>query len=107
MSIPKGGRGKMASYKTIQVRCPEPVKDKVMQVIQSFHDGSSENLNTSIHSPSERYEIALKILAEYLQEKGLNESGSTRNWVEFNKLKAWLEVKHYSLSGGCSDESGL
>ena len=34
----KGGRGKKAPYKTVSVRCPEPVKAAVMRLIQKFHD---------------------------------------------------------------------
>lgn len=45
MSIPKGGRGKKAPYKTVQVRCPEPVKPVVEKIIDQFRSGE-ENLNT-------------------------------------------------------------
>jgi FtsZ-binding cell division protein ZapB len=48
MSLPKGGRGKQAPYKTIQVRCPEPVKLIVQEIIRQFHEQGTENLNTGI-----------------------------------------------------------
>jgi hypothetical protein len=48
MSLPKGGRGKQAPYKTIQVRCPEPVKARVQEIIRQFHEHETENLNTGI-----------------------------------------------------------
>lgn len=34
---PKGGRGKKADYRTVQVRCPEPLKFTVCQMIQRWH----------------------------------------------------------------------
>jgi uncharacterized coiled-coil DUF342 family protein len=52
MSIPKGGRGKQAAYKTIQVRCPEPIKPLVVELIRQFHEQGTanpvSNLNTSL-----------------------------------------------------------
>ncbi|HEY9750049.1 MAG TPA: hypothetical protein V6C63_15295 [Allocoleopsis sp.] len=52
MPTPKGGRGKQAPYKTIQVRCPEPVKPLVAELIRQFHErgtaNSVDNLNTSL-----------------------------------------------------------
>jgi predicted nucleic acid-binding Zn-ribbon protein len=53
MSLPKGGRGKQAPYKTIQVRCPEPIKPIVQEIIRQFHEQGTENLNTGITEAQE------------------------------------------------------
>ncbi len=37
MSIPKGGRGKKAEYRTVPVRCPEPLKLTVQEIIRRYH----------------------------------------------------------------------
>lgn len=37
MTTPKGGRGKKADYRTIQVRCPEPLKFTVHELIRRYH----------------------------------------------------------------------
>ena len=69
---PKGGRGKRADYVTVQVRCPEPIKAAVINLINQWHLGETtpqtnqldelqaeiirltqlnENLNTAIIKP--------------------------------------------------------
>lgn len=70
---PKGGRGKRADYVTVQVRCPEPIKAAVINLINQWHLGGetppqtnqldelqaeiirltqlNENLNTAIIKP--------------------------------------------------------
>jgi len=45
MTKPKGGRGIRASYQTIQVRCPIPIKAAVMHLIEQFHQIGNANLN--------------------------------------------------------------
>lgn len=60
MSTPKGGRGKQAPYKTIQVRCPEPVKPRVQEIIRQFHEQETENLNTGITAAQEAKVVELE-----------------------------------------------
>ena len=38
---PKGGRGKRAEYQTVQVRCPEPIKTAVVNLINQWHLGET------------------------------------------------------------------
>lgn len=90
MSLPKGGRGKQAPYKTIQVRCPEPVKPIVQEIIRQFHEqgtvNSVGNLNTSLEQ-SQVLELNQQI--EALQAR-LEEVKARRDELdkEVNRLTA-------------------
>lgn len=44
---PKGGRGKKADYRTIQVRCPEPIKQAVTQLIDQWHSTGETSQQTN------------------------------------------------------------
>lgn len=41
----KGGRGKRASYKTVIVRLPEPLLERVNSLIMAFHDSVAASVN--------------------------------------------------------------
>lgn len=94
MSIPKGGRGKSATYKTIQVRCPEPVKPLVVELIRQFHEqgitNSVGNPNTSL-GQSQALELNQQI--EALQAQ-LEEVKAQRDELdkEVNRLTAQTGV---------------
>lgn len=49
MTTPKGGRGKKADYKTVPVRCPEPLKFTVHELIRRYH--AQEFVPPPAHKP--------------------------------------------------------
>ncbi len=82
----KGGRGKKAPYKTISVRCPEPLKAVVLGIIHRFHEDGTLPENPS--NPAG--EIAeLKQRIERLEkENALLRKGYSKVSLEFSTFKA-------------------
>jgi dihydropteroate synthase len=94
MSKPKGGRGKVAPYRTRQVRVPEPVIDQVDNLIEEYQSyiasgGDSLNppklLNKPIDKFIEKQEI-VSILQEALVLKA-NAGGAIKQ-----KIRLVLEI---------------
>lgn len=87
MSLPKGGRGKQAPYKTIQVRCPEPVKPIVQEIIRQFHEQGTVNLNTGITKTQEANEGITK------SDVGLKSSEVADLKEEIRRLQAVVRLE--------------
>lgn len=66
---PKGGRGKRADYNTVQVRCPEPVKMAVVNLIDQWRLGGIQ--------PSEQPTKLMELQAEIEALKQLNKNLNT------------------------------
>ncbi len=64
---PKGGRGKRADYVTVQVRCPEPIKAAVINLINQWHLGGETTPQTN----------QLELQAEIIRLTQLNENLNT------------------------------
>ena len=53
MSKPIGGRGKKASYKTVMVRVPEPIKGRVEELKELFYSNQLEEYDKRIAADHE------------------------------------------------------
>lgn len=83
----RGGRGKKAPYKTTSVRCPEPIKASVMQLIQRFHAGEVAADDGFATDGDEV--VALKQRIDRLEkENALLRKGYTKISLEFSTFKA-------------------
>jgi len=93
---PKGGRGKRADYNTVQVRCPEPVKSAVINLINQWHLGGVQQSQSE--QPTELMELQAEIEALKQLNKNLNttieglrkQNQKLDNTLEINTLKAEL-----------------
>lgn len=91
---PKGGRGKRADYNTVQVRCPEPVKTAVVNLIDQWRLGGIQQSE----QPTELMELQAEIEALKQLNKNLNttieelrkRNQELDNTLEINTLKAEL-----------------
>ena len=64
MSKPKGGRGKIAPYKTTHMRVPVPLKKRVSKLIEEYRDGLSQTDDEHQYSSSESKELDKLSLTE-------------------------------------------
>ena len=70
MTTPVGGRGKVAPYKTIHVRIPEPIKEEVQELTRRYRDsvfGDSDVADAS--TPSMTSEEAVEKARQILKLK--------------------------------------
>jgi hypothetical protein len=70
MNKPKGGRGHRVPYASRTIRVPDPIRDRVEQVIQDFYGEPTENAGLTQTLP-EALETAEAILKS---KKGARES---------------------------------
>lgn len=91
----KGGRGKKAPYRTVSVRCPEPVKPLVLGIIHQFHqqtltDKTNSTSDVAADVVALQKEIAtLKERIEKLEkEKTFFKQALTKASLEFSTFKA-------------------
>ena len=64
MSKPKGGRGKIAPYKTTHMRVPVPLKERVSKLIEEYRDGLSQTDDEHQDSSSKSKELDKLSLTE-------------------------------------------
>ncbi|MGL4502226.1 MAG: hypothetical protein ACRC2M_03115 [Planktothrix sp.] len=91
---PKGGRGKRADYSTVQVRCPEPVKTGVINLINQWRLGGVQQSE----QPTELMELQAEIEVLKQLNKNLNttieelrkQNQELDNTLEINTLKSEL-----------------
>jgi nitrate/nitrite-specific signal transduction histidine kinase len=74
MVKPKGGRGKVAPYKSTHVRVPEPIKEQIQRLIDEWHEkqGSTqddENLLTGINNLLTDYDTVVEMAREIVKKK--------------------------------------
>lgn len=111
MTTPKGGRGKKAPYRTIQVRCPEPLKKEVAQLIERYHSQQQSHsvISKSEHIPpfqSEGDAEKLKARIAELDEENsrlkrelhIESEISQRNFRERNEMWERFQEIHIKLS---------
>ncbi len=133
MVKPKGGRGKRAGYATVQVRCPEPIKSAVVNLINQWHLGEvqqsepvteltelqteietlkqlNQNLNTTIEELRKRnQELESKLTVNVLNtgfnqdEQNLNTSIETTEQTNLNTSMETTEQTN--LNTGISQEA--
>jgi hypothetical protein len=63
MNMPKGGRAVKAPYQTVVIRVPKPIESDILEIIQSYRDGS-QKLVTSNLDKDKMIELAKSILSE-------------------------------------------
>lgn len=88
---PKGGRGKRAEYRTVQVRCPEPIKQAVTELINRWHLGETEQPEQS-QDDSQLTELRAEI--EQLKQLNIN-LNTTIN--ELRKQNQELDTENLKL----------
>lgn len=74
MVKPKGGRGKVAPYKSTHVRVPEPIKEQIQRLIDDWHESQGltqweENLLTGLNNPLTDYDKVVEIAREIVSKK--------------------------------------
>ncbi|VXD22402.1 hypothetical protein PL8927_750078 [Planktothrix serta PCC 8927] len=94
MVKPKGGRGKRADYNTVQVRCPEPIKSAVVNLINQWHLGEVQQSEpvtelTELQAEIEALKQANKNLNTTIEELR-KRNKQLDNTLEINTLKAEL-----------------
>lgn len=63
MNIPKGGRGVKAPYETVVIRVPKPIESDVLELIQSYRDGSDKPVTSNLDK-QQLLDTANKILSQ-------------------------------------------
>jgi predicted nuclease with TOPRIM domain len=85
---PKGGRGKRADYNTVQVRCPEPIKAAVVNLINQWHLGGIQQSEQPIE--------LMELQAEIETLKKLNQNLNIAI-EELKKQKEQLDAENLKL----------
>jgi hypothetical protein len=63
MNMPKGGRGVKAPYETVVIRVPKPIESDILEIIQSYRDGSQKPVTSNLDK-DKMIELAKSILSE-------------------------------------------
>ncbi|MBD2485661.1 hypothetical protein [Planktothrix sp. FACHB-1365] len=102
MVRPKGGRGKRADYTTVQVRCPEPIKAAVVNLINQWHLGEVQPSESATELTELKTEIeALKQANQNLNttiEELRKQNKELESTLETNTLKTELTECNQNLN---------
>jgi hypothetical protein len=100
MTTPKGGRGKKANYKTVPVRCPEPLKFTVHELIRRYH--AQEFVPPTAHRPPAELSDSelLASMAALAAEYGKRIPKSTEEQAEeiVDQIIAEMEAANFTPS---------
>ncbi|MFM6194509.1 MAG: hypothetical protein ACKPEN_07890 [Planktothrix sp.] len=108
---PKGGRGKRADYTTVQVRCPEPIKEAVVNLINQWHLGEVQPSESVTELTELKTEIeALKQVNQNLNttiEELRKRNEELEAILEVNTLKAELNGCNQNLNTSIEEREPL
>lgn len=70
MAVNKGGRGKKSPYESKVVRIPQPLEEKVNQLVQDFHDGKTlDDSSNSLMDYLADVDSAISLAKDILKSK--------------------------------------
>jgi hypothetical protein len=87
MVKPVGGRGHTAPYKTMVVRIPIDLQERVEEMVEKFRDDLEMGI-TSVDPDSDKISKLLRIIDKYKLA-----SKSSRDWTKCNQLINELEAE--------------
>jgi hypothetical protein len=87
MIKPVGGRGHIAPYKTMVVRIPVDLQERVEEIVEKFRDDLEIGIN-QVDRDNDKISKLLRIIDKYKSA-----SKSSRDWVKCNQLIDELEAE--------------
>ena len=92
MVKPVGGRGHTAPYKTVVVRIPVDLQERVEEIVEKFRDDLEVGI-TSVDSDNDKIPKLSRIIDKYKLA-----SKSSRDWTKCNQLIDELEAEIQSCN---------
>lgn len=91
MVKPIGGRGKKAPYETTHMRVPVPLQAEFEQRIAQYRNSVlSEDNFVQKSDPNADYELCIKLVNRFIEEKGQADKLAQRNNTNLVRFRDWL-----------------
>jgi hypothetical protein len=87
MVKPVGGRGHTAPYKTMVIRIPVDLQERVEEIVEKFRDDLEMGIN-QVDKENDKISKLLRIIDKYKSV-----SKSSRDWTKCNQLIDELEAE--------------